>query len=46
MRRILVLWDIDHTLLYAGDIDQQVYREVFGDLVGGVPRKLPERAPV
>src|SRR5262249_52717936 len=42
-RRILVLRDIDRTLLYAGDVDQQVYREVFGDLVGRAPQKLPER---
>jgi phosphoglycolate phosphatase len=42
-RKILVLWDIDRTLLYAGDVDQQMYRELFADLVGGVPRRLPER---
>ena len=42
-RKILVIWDIDRTLLYAGDVDQQMYRKVFADLVGGVPRRLPER---
>ena len=42
-RQVLVLWDIDRTLVYAGDIDQRVYREVFADLVGRVPRNLPVR---
>jgi phosphoglycolate phosphatase-like HAD superfamily hydrolase len=42
-RGILVLWDIDRTLLYAGDVDQQVYREVYTDLLGERPAKLPAR---
>ncbi|MFD3524532.1 HAD family hydrolase [Streptomyces sp. NPDC058653] len=40
---ILVLWDIDRTLLYAGDIDRRVYREVFRDVVGREARVLPAR---
>jgi phosphoglycolate phosphatase len=39
----LVLWDIDRTLLYAGNIDRQVYTEVFAKLLGRPPEKLPER---
>lgn len=30
----LVLWDVDRTLLYVGEIDRQVCREVFERLVG------------
>lgn len=41
--RILVLWDIDRTLMYAGDTDQLVYGELFRDLTGQVPTNLPER---
>ncbi|MFJ9815496.1 HAD family hydrolase [Streptomyces sp. NPDC101151] len=33
-RQILVLWDIDRTLLYVGDIDRQVYRETFTEIGG------------
>jgi phosphoglycolate phosphatase len=43
IRGILVLRDIGRTRLYSGDIDRQVYREVFADLAGRVPRSLPER---
>ncbi|MDT0464806.1 HAD family hydrolase [Streptomyces gibsoniae] len=32
--RSLVLWDIDRTLLYVGEIDRQVYRETFAEVVG------------
>jgi phosphoglycolate phosphatase-like HAD superfamily hydrolase len=42
MRR-LVLWDIDRTLLYVGEFDRQVYREVFAELVGRVPEALPAK---
>ncbi|MGW4442021.1 hypothetical protein [Streptomyces sp. NPDC004682] len=31
---ILVRWDIDRTLLYTGDTDRQVYRELFEEVVG------------
>jgi phosphoglycolate phosphatase-like HAD superfamily hydrolase len=40
---ILVLWDIDRTLLYTGDIDRRVYREVFADVVGRPATTLPAR---
>ncbi|WP_433341301.1 HAD family hydrolase [Streptomyces sp. CA-253872] len=40
---ILVLWDIDRTLLYAGDTDRLVYREVFRTVVGRPPTKLPAK---
>ncbi|MCY0944086.1 HAD family hydrolase [Streptomyces antarcticus] len=39
----LVLWDIDRTLLYVGDIDQQVYRETFAEVVGRPADRLPAR---
>ncbi len=39
----LVLWDIDRTLLYVGGIDRLVYREVFAELVGREPERLPEK---
>ncbi|AXG80844.1 HAD family hydrolase [Streptomyces paludis] len=40
---ILVLWDIDRTLLYVGDIDRLVYREVFESVVGREPEVLPRK---
>ncbi|MEN8649080.1 haloacid dehalogenase-like hydrolase [Streptomyces sp. 21So2-11] len=40
---ILVLWDIDRTLLYVGDIDRQVYRETFAEVVGRPADRLPAR---
>ncbi|MFI2369952.1 HAD family hydrolase [Streptomyces sp. NPDC018833] len=39
----LVLWDIDRTLLYVGDIDRQVYRETFAEVVGRPAERLPAR---
>ncbi|KMS74431.1 phosphoglycolate phosphatase [Streptomyces viridochromogenes] len=39
----LVLWDIDRTLLYVGDIDRQVYRETFAEIVGRPAERLPAR---
>ncbi|EST27430.1 HAD family hydrolase [Streptomyces roseochromogenus] len=39
----LILWDIDRTLLYVGDIDRQVYREAFAELVGRPAKYLPAR---
>lgn len=41
--RVLVLWDIDRTLLYVGDIDRQVYREAFAEIVGRPANRLPTR---
>lgn len=40
---ILVLWDIDRTLVYTGDIDRRVYRETFTSVVGRPPTALPAR---
>ncbi|MEU5401872.1 HAD hydrolase-like protein [Streptomyces sp. NPDC005963] len=40
---ILVLWDIDRTLLYVGDIDRLVYRTVFEQVVGRAPERLPAK---
>jgi phosphoglycolate phosphatase-like HAD superfamily hydrolase len=42
-QQILVLWDIDRTLLYVGDIDRQVYREAFAEIVGRPAERLPAR---
>ncbi|MEE1763626.1 HAD family hydrolase [Streptomyces sp. SP18BB07] len=39
----LVLWDIDRTLLYVGEIDRQVYRETFAEIVGYPVERLPAR---
>lgn len=41
--QVLVLWDIDRTLLYVGNIDRQVYRETFQEVVGRLPERLPAR---
>lgn len=40
---VLVLWDIDRTLLYVGNIDRQVYRETFAEVVGRPAERLPAR---
>ncbi|MDN3025658.1 HAD hydrolase-like protein [Streptomyces sp. S.PB5] len=42
-RQTLILWDIDRTLLYVGDIDRQVYRETFAEVVGRPAERLPAR---
>lgn len=42
-QQTLVLWDIDRTLLYVGDIDRQVYRETFAEVVGRSAERLPAR---
>lgn len=42
-RSVLVLWDIDRTLLYVGDVDRQVYREAFAEVVGRPAERLPAR---
>ncbi|MFD8716872.1 hypothetical protein ACFV2H_02265 [Streptomyces sp. NPDC059629] len=42
-KRSLVLWDIDRTLLYTGETDRQVYREVFAEVVGYPIEFLPAR---
>ncbi|MFI9588605.1 HAD family hydrolase [Streptomyces sp. NPDC052236] len=40
---VLVFWDIDRTLLYVGDVDRQVYREAFAEVVGRPVERLPAR---
>ncbi|MGW2590307.1 HAD family hydrolase [Streptomyces sp. NPDC001515] len=40
---ILVLWDIDRTLVYTGDTDRRVYIEAFTEVVGYPPTTLPAR---
>ncbi|MEU6138738.1 HAD hydrolase-like protein [Streptomyces sp. NPDC047081] len=42
-QQTLILWDIDRTLLYVGDIDRQVYRETFAEVVGRPAKRLPAR---
>lgn len=43
MNLTLVLWDIDRTLLYTGDIDRRVYHELFEEVVGRPAEHLPAR---
>ncbi|WP_341869877.1 HAD family hydrolase [Streptomyces bauhiniae] len=43
MNLTLVLWDIDRTLLYTGDIDRRVYSELFEEVVGRPAEHLPAR---
>lgn len=38
-----MLWDIDRTLVYVGDIDRQVYRETFAEIIGRPAEHLPAR---
>jgi hypothetical protein len=37
VRDLLVLWDVDYTLLSAGGVGRVVYRSVFRDLFGRDP---------
>ncbi|MCT6780568.1 haloacid dehalogenase-like hydrolase [Streptomyces sp. CS7] len=39
----LVLWDVDRTLLYVGETDRRVYREVFREVVGREAERMPAR---
>ncbi|MGF1425526.1 HAD family hydrolase [Kitasatospora sp. LaBMicrA B282] len=39
---VLVLWDVDRTLVYVGETDRAVYREAFRRVVGRDAVKLPE----
>jgi phosphoglycolate phosphatase len=43
VRRLLVLWDVDHTLINAGGASAQLYALVFAELFG---RELPRVAPM
>jgi phosphoglycolate phosphatase-like HAD superfamily hydrolase len=40
---LLVLWDVDHTLLNAGGLSSHLYGVVFAELFG---RELPQAAPM
>jgi phosphoglycolate phosphatase-like HAD superfamily hydrolase len=40
LRPVLVLWDIDRTLLFAGGVDKQVWRDTCEQLTGRQPRDL------
>src|SRR6201992_2535525 len=40
---VLVLWDVDHTLINAGGVSTQLYGIVFAELFG---RELPQVAPM
>lgn len=40
---LLVLWDIDRTLVYVGHTDRLVYRQAFTALVGRPPATLPAK---
>lgn len=40
---ILLLWDIDRTLLYVGEVDRTAYREAFEEVVGRPASRFPER---
>ena len=35
MPRLLVLWDVDHTLVNAGGVGIELYRIAFAELFGG-----------
>lgn len=41
--RALLLWDIDRTLVYVGEVDRTAYREAFAEVVGRPAERLPER---
>jgi phosphoglycolate phosphatase len=43
MRELLVLWDVDHTLIDAGGLSSHLYGLVFAELFG---RELPKVAPM
>lgn len=41
--RALVLWDIDRTLVYVGEVDRTAYREAFAEVVGRPAERLPAK---
>jgi phosphoglycolate phosphatase len=41
--RVLVLWDIDRTLVYVGEVDRTAYREAFAEVVGRPAERLPAK---
>lgn len=40
---ILLLWDIDRTLIYVGEVDRTAYREAFEQVVGRPASRFPAR---
>lgn len=38
-----MLWDIDRTLVYVGEVDRTAYREAFAEVVGRPAERLPAR---
>ncbi len=40
---VLVLWDIDRTLVYVGETDRLIYRELVADLLGRPAEHLPAK---
>lgn len=41
--KALVLWDIDRTLVYVGEVDRTAYREAFAEVVGRPAERLPAK---
>jgi len=44
VRRLLVLWDVDYTLVNAGGVGMQLYRIAFAEMFGGEPPRPPPMA--
>ena len=44
VRRLLVLWDVDYTLVNAGGVGMQLYRIAFTEMFGGEPPRPPPMA--
>lgn len=40
---VLVLWDIDRTLVYVGETDRLIYRQLVQDLLGHPAERLPAK---
>lgn len=38
-----MLWDIDRTLVYVGEVDRTAYREAFAEVVGRPAERLPAK---
>ncbi|MBL0887186.1 HAD family hydrolase [Myceligenerans indicum] len=41
--KVLLLWDIDRTLIYVGEVDRTAYREAFEEVVGRPATRFPAR---
>lgn len=44
MSELLVLWDVDYTLVNAGGLGTQLYQEVFGEMFGRELTVMPPKA--